>query len=282
MDPSKRNTYIIAAVSLIVIIFATYFLFIFQKSEKEAKVTKAEDEITQVSELEVKARPFVTLTPTADGAEIVISIENMSNFDRIEYELTYLADNPQIAGQKLQRGATGTDVNPKDSKYKKSILLGTASKGVKTIDTGIESGQLVLHMIKGEKEYLSETEWNLAKIGIGTTTLKDSRGNFNLEIPSLGKEYWTILADTVGIPKNDNIDPNKVVLPTWGTFSIAPAFSQAADLTIIAEAKEPKLFAYNHNDNQVEEFDSEFDSSTNTLSAKVKNLATFIVSSKEQ
>ena len=280
MDPSKKNTYIIAAISLIVITAIVYFLFFFQKSPKEIKDEDQTEEVVQVAELEVAQRPYVTLTPTADGAEIVMSVENMDAFDKIEYELTYLADNPQVPGQKLQRGATGTDVNTKDPKYKKSILLGTASKGVRSIDTGIESGRLALHMFKGDKEYLSETEWDLFKIGLAKTNIKDSKGTFDLEVPQLNKTYWAILADTVGIPKSDEFDPNKVILPVWGTFSISPEFQQVANLKITAEVKEPKLYSFNHQDGTVEELESDFDEKTNTISAEVKNLATFIVSSE--
>ena len=280
MDPSKKNTYIIAAVSIVILSVIVYFLFFFQKSPKGIETADQQEEVIEAAELEPITRPYVTLTPTSDGAEIVISIENMNYFERIEYELTYLADNPQVPGQKLQRGATGTDVNTKDEKYKKSILLGTASKGVRVTDTGIESGRLTLHMFKQDKEYLSETEWNLAKIGSQGITLKDSKGNSKLEIPSLGKEYWAILADTVGIPKNDKFDPNKVVLPVWGAFSIAPKFPEAAILQITTEAKKPKLYSYNHQDGTVEELESEFDEKTNTISVEVQNLATFIVSSQ--
>src|SRR3990167_4899757 len=122
MDPAKRNIYLIAAVAFIAIVVAVYFLFIFQKGPKTVKPQEVSGEVKELSEIDLNKRPFVTLTPTSDGAEILISIENMSSFDRIEYELTYLADNPQIAGEKIQRGSTGTDVNTKEQKYKKSIL----------------------------------------------------------------------------------------------------------------------------------------------------------------
>ena len=281
MDPSKRNTYVIAAISLVVISIVIYFLFIFQKSPKEIKTAKTNDEVTQIAELDVAQRPYVTLTPTSDGAEIVISIENMGSFDRMEYELTYLADNPQVAGQKIERGATGTDVNTKDEKYKKSVLLGTASKGVRSPDTGIESGKLTLHMFKGEKEYLSESEWNVAKIGLAP--IKDSKGNFKLEVPALGKEYWAILADTVGIPKNDQIKSDDVVLPVWGVFSIAPQFAKPTNLSITLgkESKSPKLYSYNHQDQALDQLEASYDPKTQIISAQVKNLATFIVVSSK-
>ena len=126
MDRSKKSTYIIAAVTFVVLILGIYFLFIFKKTPGQIKPKDfTSGELKQLSDIDIAKRPYVTLTPTADGAEIIISIENMAYFDSIEYELTYQADNPTATGTKIQRGATGTDVNTKDQKYKKSILLET-------------------------------------------------------------------------------------------------------------------------------------------------------------
>src|SRR3990167_6706410 len=134
MDKTKKNIYIIASISLVVIAVAVYFLFIFQKAPKEIETDEGSSFVESIEKIDAANRHFVTLTPTADGAEIIISIEKMSYFDKIEYELTYQADNPQSAGEKIERGATGSDINPKDEKYKKSILLGTGSKGVRSPD----------------------------------------------------------------------------------------------------------------------------------------------------
>src|SRR3989338_10789750 len=110
MEQSKKSTYIIAAIAFIILAAAIYFLFIFQKGEKKIKPEEFAGEVKDVAEPELARRPYVTLTPTGDGAEIIISVENMSFFDKIEYELTYLTDNPQVTCEKIERGATGTDV----------------------------------------------------------------------------------------------------------------------------------------------------------------------------
>ncbi|MEK9146825.1 MAG: hypothetical protein AAB639_01345, partial [Patescibacteria group bacterium] len=228
-------------------------------------------------------RPFVTLTPTSDGAEIIISIENMGKFDAIEYELTYLADNPQSLGTKITRGATGTDVNTRDAKYKKSVLLGTASRGVRSPDTGITDGQLIMHMFIGEDEFLSETGWTFEKIGSQASTIKSVNGNFEIEVPSFGRDYWVIIADTVGVPPNPTeFTPEEIILPVYGTFSIAPTFKGTGTITIKVENQTtPKLFAYNHTDSAFSDVESVWDADTSTLTADVSNFATFVVVSQE-
>ena len=283
MDQAKRNTYIIAAIGFIGILVAVYFLFIFQKGPGQIKPEEVSGEVRQLNEIDVAKRPYVTLTPTSDGAEILLSIENMTDFDQIEYELTYLADNPNIAGEKIQRGSTGIDVNTKDPKYKKSILLGTASKGVRSPDTGITDGKLTIHMFKGETEYQSETGWGFEQIVASSATLKDQSGNFQMTSPTLGKNYFVIISDTVGVPANGQFDIKGVVLPVYGTFSVAPVFSKSAPLSIklTQDVENPQLYSYNHTDFKWAKLDSNYDSASKTISATTDSFATYVVVSSK-
>lgn len=284
MDSANRHKYLIAAGAFVVITIAIYFLFIFQAQPPKIKTEKASDEVSQLSDLALADRPYVTLTPTTDGAEIIISMENMAGFERIEYELTYLADNPQIVGDKITRGATGTDVNTKDAKYKKSILLGTASRGVRSPDTGIEDGKLTLHMFVGQEEFLSETEWTLERIGTSAVTIADKSANFQLEVPSFGKSYWLIIADTVGVPpKPPDFEVADVILPVYGTFSIAPPFRGTGTLSLklTGEVTDPQLFIYNHTKSTWQKLSSTYSSPTKTLNADVSNFTTFVVVSSQ-
>lgn len=279
MDKAKRNIYIISAVALALIAVAIYFLFVFPARTKSLKSINEPDEIKPITEISVEKRPYVTLTPTSNGAEIVMSMENMAEFDEIEYELTYLADNPQISGEKIQRGSTGTDVDTKSEKYKKSMLLGTASRGVSSPDRGIEEGKLTLHMIKGDTEYTSESNWDLLEAGAVAQEIKDRDEKITISLPSFSKNYFIIIADTVGVPKSADYVTAKVQLPTLGVFSIAPEFKKSANLIIKVE-QDSKLFAHNNQDNSTKVLESEYNSSTNTLSAQVSSFATFVVTSQ--
>lgn len=277
---SKKITYIVAAVGFLAIATAVYFLFIFQKGEEGISKKSEGGEQKEIYQIAIADRPFVTLTPTSDGAEIIISIENMGKFDAIEYELTYLADNPQSLGTKITRGATGTDINTRDAKYKKSVLLGTASRGVRSPDTGITDGQLVMHMFIGEEEFLSETDWTFEKIGSKAQTIKSKSGNFEIEVPSFGRDYWVIIADTVGLPPNPTeFTPEEIILPVYGTFSIAPTFAGTGTVSIRLETQNttPTLYTYNHTDSTFTEVKSTFSPDTSTLNADISNFATFVV-----
>lgn len=279
----NKTKYIIAACALVVLAVAVYFLFIFQKSDKISKSEEAVNEVKQISDISVDKRPYVTLTPTTDGAEIIISIENMRDFDRVEYELTYQADNPQVSGEKIQRGSTGTDVNAKEGKYKKSLLLGTASRGVRSPDKGIEDGKLTLHLFKGSTEYQSETNWDRLQVGSTNTVLKDRDGKFSLAVGNLGKDYWVIIADTVGVPAGGSFDVKSVSFPVYGFFAVAPDFSKKADLsiTLSSDVANSTLYSYRGQDSKWDKLDSKYDAATKTITSSVNSFATFVVVSSK-
>ena len=277
METSKKSTYIIAAVSLMIIVAAIYFLFIFQKSPNKIKSEEGLKFVESIEGIDIDKRPFVTLTPTADGAEIIISIENMNEFDKIEYELTYQADNPQISGEKIQRGAVETDVNTSQAKYKKSLLLGTASRGVRSPDTGVTDGELALHLFKGDAEYLSETRWDRFEIGTSGGEILDYTGNFSLDVPRLTKNYWVIIADTVGVPPNADFSASDVKLPVFGTYSVAPEFTTSASLSIklTGDVKSPKLYTYSNQDSSWQSVESTYEGGA--LAAEVDSFGTFVI-----
>lgn len=281
--PAKKlsTKYITAGISFIVIALAVYFLFIFQKSPSGIKVGEKEGELKDIGQIQLKDKPYVTLTPTADGAEIIVSIENMSFFDSIEYELTYLADDPTRAGEKIQRGSTGGDINTKEEKYKASILLGTASRGVRSPDRGVTEGKLSLHLFKDGGEYLSETEWNLFEIGAAKTTIAARDETVKLEVPpTLGKTYWVVLSDTVGFPPTFDKEPQTVVVPIFGTFSIAPKFTKPATLTLaLPEGSTSAQVHFYTTDGKWGTKDLEVQGKT--FSTTASSFATFVITSGE-
>lgn len=278
MDPAKRNIYAVAAASFLIIIVAIYFLFINKKGLNELETEESGGEVRELTDLKVAERPFVTLTPTSDGAEIIMTLENMAKFDRIEYGLSYLADNPGTPGDKIDRGALGSGINTKEPKYKHSHLLGTASRGVRSPDTGIVEGKLTLHLFVGEVEYRSESEWDLVQISSQPSTIEARSGSISLQVPKAAKDYWVIIADTVGAPPNpQGFTAGDVILPVFGTFSIAPEFKTKVQLSITPKesAGVKQLYSYDHNDSTWQKLESE--ASGHSLTASVSNFATYVV-----
>src|SRR3990167_4730931 len=86
---ANKKKYIIAAISLVVILAAVYFLFIFTKGAKSIKPQDSSGEVKSLSDVEIGKRPFVTLTPASEGAQIKISIEKKSYWDSISFDFAY-------------------------------------------------------------------------------------------------------------------------------------------------------------------------------------------------
>jgi hypothetical protein len=282
MDNSKKSIYIIAAISLALIATVVYFLFIHQSKPKITKTEDVQTEQRPIGDIEVAKRPFVTLSPDTSGSTIQVSIQNMNYFDTIDYEITYLADNPQTPGEKIQRGATGSDINTKDEKNIKSAPLGTGSKGIFSADKGITEGKLTLHMVKNGIEYLSETNWDLYNVGSKASEIKDRSGNFSLKLPSLGKDYWVIVSDTVGVPPGYTFDLNNVNLPIYGIFSLDVKYPKPASLAYkVTEGQTADLYKYNRVDSSWSKIDSKLDAPTKTVNASVDSFATYVVVSSK-
>lgn len=279
MDTSKRSIYAAAAVSLALIAIVVYLLFVRQATPKSIKLQDLQFDQKQITDIELAKRPYVVLAPNSTGTEIEVSIQNMNYFDSIDYEITYLSDNPQVAGEKIQRGATGSDINTKEQKSIKSAPLGTGSKGVFSADKNISDGKLTLHLHKGDIEYVSQTNWDLQVGGSKAIELQDRTGNFTFKIPALRKDYWIIIADTVGLPPGYNFDPSKVTLPIYGIFSLDTKFPKQANVSIkVNENQKPQLYKFKRVDsNWAEVDDAKFDKSTGTISAFVDAYATFVI-----
>ena len=162
--------------------------------------------------------------------------------------------------------------------------MGTASRGVRSPDKGVIDGKLTMHAFIGDTEYLSETSWNFVQAGSTASTIQDASGKFKLELYVLGKDYWIILAETIGLPPGDKeFKAENVVLPVYGSFSVAPKFTRDGKLliTLSNDVKNPQLYAYSNADSKWTKLISNYDDSSKTISATVNSFATFVaVSSK--
>ena len=95
-----------------------------------------------------------------------------------------------------------------------------------------------MHFFKGDIEYLSETNWDMFEVGPKAETLKSANDNLDISLPTLGKTYWFIIANTIGFPpNNESLDPQKIILPVYGIFSIAPPFDKNAAVKLKIESR---------------------------------------------
>lgn len=135
-------------------------------------------------------RPYVTLTPRADGRELTLKISRIKNAEAIEYELVYLS-----AG--LSRGVIGS-INLADNQtaISRQLLLGTCSKNVCKYDEEVSEGKLTLRFRNPEGVRKFTADFHLQQ---GDETLTSKDGKFQLEANLPAKTFFLTM-NTIGLP----------------------------------------------------------------------------------
>lgn len=129
---------------LILILFSLFFL---SGCGKKAAPAPSPTPAPKLVELSAELRPEISLTPRADGHELYLKINKISDtISKIEYEITYLATDDNL---EIEKGASGIIESDEllSGKSERKILLGTESctNGCKyKYDTGVTGGNLNL------------------------------------------------------------------------------------------------------------------------------------------
>lgn len=158
---------------LILIVFSLFFLSACgQKTAPAPSPTPA----PKLAEMDVQFRPEISLTPRADGHELYLKINKISDtISKIEYEITYLATDGNF---EIEKGASGIIEAEELStgKSERKILLGTESctNGCKyKYDTGVSGGKLnLIFSLKNGQISMFETPFILQS----TADLKKAGG----------------------------------------------------------------------------------------------------------
>ena len=129
---------------LILILFSLFFL---SGCGKKAAPAPSPTPAPKLVEMEPQYRPEISLTPRADGHELYLKINKISDtIGKIEYEITYLATDNNL---EIEKGASGIIETSElaTGKVERKILLGTESctNGCKyKYDSGVSGGNLNL------------------------------------------------------------------------------------------------------------------------------------------
>ena len=165
-------------------------------------------------EVALEGRPYVTLTPRADGREITLSVTGIVGAKSLEYELVYLAGDP---GNQLQRGVVGSvDLGGKTD-YEKDLLLGTCSRGVCKYDENVTEGTLTL-TFRGEDGSVQEYQsiFHLQRGKEGKEGLTSGDGNFEFASQNLPSSTFYLTCSTVGLFQ---MPTGKVIAGPYGIFT---------------------------------------------------------------
>jgi len=129
------------------LILVVLSLFLLSGCGKKTAPAPSPTPAPKLVEMEVQFRPEITLSPRADGHELYLKINKISDtISKIEYEITYLATDDNL---EIEKGASGI-IEAEElatGKSERKILLGTESctNGCKyKYDTGVRGGKLSL------------------------------------------------------------------------------------------------------------------------------------------
>lgn len=260
----KRILPIVVSVAFVLLIGGGFFLWRGRKASQVSVGPTPTPEGTLI-ETTLEERPYVTLTPRADGKEFTLEISRIKNAKTIEYELVYLAKG-------LSRGVVGSINLQGETEISRDLLLGTCSRNVCKYDEGVEEGTLTLRFrgADGVRKFISDF-----RLQEGDEELSSTDGKFKLEGQFLTDVFY-ITMSTVGLPEEIE---EEVIGGPYGVFGSGSTKIRDVELTLelAEEISGAKLYSWSGGVWQEEDFEIE----GKTLSASVNSLATFIAVSSE-
>jgi len=184
---------------LSIVLLSSFVLSACGKKSTNNKITPSP--IPQKLELSDKEKPIISLSPSADGHELKLIIDNIpQSIDNFEYDLIYSAIDE---GLEMEKGA-GDTIQVTSRKFEKDILLGTSSctTGVckYKYDQGIVGGTLSLtfltatnQSLRYESSFVLKTSADIKKDGGLSLSLE----NFQIKGSVLSKSDYFILIKKV-------------------------------------------------------------------------------------
>lgn len=170
--------------------------FIFKKPEKTETPTQPGRKMEEINKIEIQDRPFVTLTPRADGKEVTLTIDRVKNADTVEYEMEYQA-------AELIQGVFGTiDFDEEKLPVTKDLLFGSCSKDKCRYDEGVSGGSLTMRFDGGTTPYALKTDFNLQQMfdRQGKFTSRDSKATLDVGKSGLANNTFVIISGAMGLP----------------------------------------------------------------------------------
>lgn len=258
----KKNWWIFLLVFSTLLLLGGIFFLIKRASPKKGGTPTPTPEGVLI-ETTLAERPYVTLTPRADGRELKLSISRIKNAQTIEYELVYLSRG-------LSRGVIGTiNLSSGQTSYVKDLLLGTCSKNVCKYDEDVSEGTLTLRFRSQEGVRKFITDFHLQQADDELTSMD---GNFKIEgKTSTGSYYLTM--STVGLPGEPE---GTIVSGIYGVFSSSGQTLKNAQITLALTESAATASLYSWQNKAWQEEKTGFETDGESVSAIINTLTTFV------
>lgn len=228
-----------------------------------------------INTLPLEERPYIILEPKGSvepkslGHWVTMTIDNVKNFERVEYEFEY------TTGQMIQGGMGRIDFAKETPPVFKEIAFGSASKGKYKYDEGVNSGKFTFHFFVGEKEEVLRTEFNLQNNEVTEGVFNSSDGKVRLTVGKndLEEGDFLIIASTLGLPGKVQ---GKVLAGPYGFYADSP--KRLTNAVLIFEGVEKENVVILEWRSNWEEYKTKVGSGK--ASAEVDSLGTFVLVEK--
>jgi len=200
--------------------------WMFWPSKKTKTTTQTPTKkLEEINKIALADRPYVTLTPRADGKEVTMTIDRVAKATSVEYEMEYQAES-------LIQGVFGTiDFTQETAPVSKNLLFGSCSKGKCRYDEGISGGSLTLRFEGGKEPFALKSDFNLQQQfdREGVFTSKDIKATLDVGKAGLPNNTFVIVAGTLGLPA---VVEGEVLAGPYAFLAATSPVLKAATLTI--------------------------------------------------
>lgn len=178
---------------------------------KNNKKDTPEEEETTIT-LSLNERPVVSLTPSADGHWLKLSVSKiLSSAFSMDYELLYQLPDGRTQGVPGSIKLTGQE------KIERDLLLGSESSGKFRYDEGVEEGTLTIRFRNEAGKLITKLSTEFALLS-KTKELKSTDEAFVYTLSSLNSKDYFVVMETFGIDKEASFD---IVAGPFGVFTSA-------------------------------------------------------------
>lgn len=161
-------------------------------------------------ELAIEDKPYISLTPRADGRELNLIIMRIPAASAsLDYELGYKTASG------VGEGVTGNIKLKGESKIERPLLLGSCSSGKCRYHEGVEDGTVTLKLRDSKGKLIAKLQSSF-HMQQGESKLTLPSKDFTYTLNKVGKSSFYLTMDTIGLPSNA---PGKVVSGPVGVFS---------------------------------------------------------------
>jgi len=265
---------------LIFVVGGGVYLFSAKKTAVEIGPEPSPILVEEFNKLPVGQRPYLLLTPSANGGEIYLSIDRSSD-TLLEYEIEYQATNAE-GGTLIQGGMGRIDLSTVSQPTEaKEFCFCSESKGKKKYDTGVNGGSIIARFSGGDKgEYSLKGDFT---IGIkadkdGIFSSRDAKVSLQLGDKDLTDDTALLVADTMGLPGDIE---DEVLEGPYGFFASDSIAKKLKDSVISFQTKEDpaglKLMFWNTEKEEWTDLTDTIESSDGKISAPAPMLGTYML-----